>query len=382
LLRVYDAGRRTGTFEHGIQLALEALLVDPEFLLRIERQVPSNVSKQTSRLDDLSLASRLSFFLWSSIPDDQLLGVAAAGRLSDPLVLQKQVRRMIADWRASAFVRNFAGQWLEIRNLQAVAPDPNAFPDFDDNLREALAQETYLFVENEFREDRSIGNLLTANYSFLNERLARHYSIPNVYGNHFRRVTFASGIRGGLIGQGSILTVTSQSNRTSPVLRGKFLLANILGFPPPPPPPNVPNLPVTGSDGQPESVRGRLEAHRKSPACAGCHASMDPLGLALENFDGIGQWRSSDAGNPIDASGVLPDGAAFNGPAELRQLLVQQRVEFVTSVVEKILTYALGRGVEYYDRPAIRKIVHQSEADDYRWSSLISGVVSSTPFQR
>jgi hypothetical protein len=382
LLRAYDAGRQTGTFEHGIQVALESLLVDPEFLFRIEREVPTTASTSAPRLDDLSLASRLSFFLWGSIPDEELLRVAASAKLSDAVVLEREVRRMMADRRADTFVRNFVGQWLQIRNLQAVAPDPNAFPDFDDNLRDAMAQETYLFVDNEFRDDRSVCNLLTANYSFLNERLARHYSIPNVYGNHFRRVTFANGIRGGLLGQGAILTVTSQPNRTSPVLRGKFLLGNILGDPPPPPPPNVPDLPASSPHGQPQSVRERLEIHRANPACASCHARMDPLGFALENFDGIGEWRNDEAGRPIDASGVLPDGAAFSGPEALRQVLAGRRVQFVTSIVEKLLIYALGRGIAYYDRPAIRKIVRRSEQDDYRWSSLILGVVRSTSFQR
>jgi hypothetical protein len=327
------------------------------------------------------LASRLSFFLWSSIPDDELLDVAARGKLVDPVVLERQVRRMIASSRASALVKNFGGQWLQIRNLEGVTPDPNTFPDFDDNLRDAFERETYLFLENEFREDRSISHLLTADYTFLNERLARHYEIPNVYGNHFRRVTLTSGLRGGLLGHGSVLTVTSYSNRTSPVLRGKFLLANILGFPPSPPPPNVSDLAENSVDGKPRSVRERLEQHRRNPACSGCHAPMDPLGFALENFDGVGRWRTSDAGTPVDSSGVLPDGTTFSGPLGLRKVLDVRRRDFTAAFAEKLLTYALGRGLEYYDRPALREILQRAAADDYRWSSLILNVIRSTPFQ-
>jgi hypothetical protein len=358
------------------------MLVSPEFLFRIERD-PANVAAGAPyALGDRELASRLSFFLWSSIPDDELLSAAERGKLKDPAVLAQQVKRMLADPRSSALVTNFAGQWLYLRNMRTHAPDPAAFPDFDDNLREAFQQETELFIEANLREDLSLIDLLTANFTFLNERLARHYGVPGIYGSHFRRVTFADNSRGGLLGQGSVLTVTSYPTRTSPVLRGKWLLENILGTPPPPPPPNVPALKDTGESGKPASVRERMELHRKNPVCASCHARMDPLGFALDNFDGIGRWRTADEGDtPIDASGVMPDGTKFQGVAGLRAALVAHREEFAYTVAEKLLTYALGRGLEYYDMPAVRKIVKDASRDGYKFQALILGVVKSYPFQ-
>ena len=382
LLGFYTAGRSQGDFDSGIQAALERILVDPEFLFRIIRE-PSNVAPGTVyRLSDLELASRLSFFLWSSIPDAELLDVAARGELSDPTVLEYQVRRMLANARSDALVSNFAAQWLYLRNMRAVAPDVNTYPEFDDNLRDAFQRETELFIDSQLREDRSVADLLAANYTFVNERLARHYQIPNVYGSRFRRVTLSDGTRGGLLGQGSILTVTSYATRTSPVLRGKWLLENMLGAPPPPPPGDVPELSESGDGGRPTSVRERMEQHRKDPACASCHTRMDPLGFALENFDAIGKWRTNDEDNaPIDVSGSLPDGSTFQGPAELRDLLLTRREEFVTTVTRKLLTYALGRGLAYYDAPAVRTILREAAPNDYRWSSIILGIAKSAPFQ-
>jgi hypothetical protein len=382
LLEIYRSGREREGFDGGIELALRRMLVSPAFLFRIERD-PANVAAGAPyALGDLELASRLSFFLWSSLPDDELLSTAERGRLKEPAALAQQVKRMLADSRSTALVTNFAGQWLYLRNMRTHAPDPSAFPDFDDNLREAFQKETELFIEANLREDRSLLDLLTANFTFLNERLARHYGVPGIYGSHFRRVTLADPSRGGLLGQGSLLTVTSYPTRTSPVLRGKWLLENILGTPPPPPPPNVPALKDTGESGKPASVRERMELHRKNPVCASCHARMDPLGFALENFDGIGRWRTIDDGaTPIDASGAMPDGTAFQGVSGLRTALVAHRDEFASTVAEKLLTYALGRGLEYYDQTAVRKIVKDAAADDYRWSSVILGVVRSAPFR-
>ena len=382
LLGFYQAGRNKGGFEAGIGLALRRMLVSPEFLFRVERD-PAGVAPNTAyRISDLELASRLSFFLWSSIPDDELLDLAERGQLKDSAVLERQVLRMLADARSRALVSNFAGQWLYLRNMLQVVPDPEAFPDFDENLRNAFHRETELFFESMLREDRSVLDLLDADYTFLNERLARHYQIPNIYGNHFRRVKLSDERRGGLVGQGSILTVTSYPSRTSPTFRGKWLLENILGAPPPPPPDNVPSLPDRGKDGKILSVREQMEAHRVNPACAGCHARMDPLGFALENFDAIGRWRTTIGNNiPVDSSGVLPDGTKFQGPAELRKVLLSRREELVATVTEKLLTYALGRGMEYTDAPAIRRIVRETAPSEHRWSSLILQIVQSTPFQ-
>jgi cytochrome c5 len=383
LVTAYKAGRGKGDFEAGIEWALETLLVQPAFLFRVERD-PSNARPgMPYRISDLELASRLSFFLWNSIPDDELVTVAKRGKLSDPVVLQQQVRRMLADARSSTLATNFAGQWLWLRKLQHATPDPYLFPYFDDNLRQAMGRETELFFDSQVREDHSVSELLTANYTFVNEPLARHYGIPNVYGDHFRRVTLTDERRVGLLGQGSILTVSSYANRTSPVIRGKWLLENFLGTPPPPPPMNVPSLKENDEGAKPTTVRARLEQHRKNPPCSTCHRLMDPLGFALENFDALGRWRDVDAESKetIDASGALADGTKFDGPAEFRNALLKHRVEFIDTVVEKLLIYALGRGTEYYDRPAIRQILRESAPKDYRWSSIILGIVKSKPFQ-
>ena len=381
LLAFYEGGLSGGSFDAGIQAGLERMLIDPEFLFRIERD-PDGVSPgEIYELSAVEIASRLSFFLWSSIPDDELLNAATSGELSDPAGLEVQVRRMLADSRARALVENFAGQWLSIRSVQGLVPDPNLFPGFDENLREAFLQETELFIESQLREDRSVVELLTADYSFLNERLARHYGITGVYGNRYRRVSLADTRRGGLLGHGSILSVTSYGNRTSPVLRAKWVLENILGTPPPPPPADVPGLPDRGEEGEPQSVRERLAQHRRNPVCASCHRPMDPLGFALENFDAVGAWRTHDAGVPIDASGVLVDGTSFDGPAELRSALSERHDQFVETFVEKMLTYALGRGLESYDRPVVRGITRKSAEDEYRWSSVILSIVKSAPFQ-
>ena len=384
LVALFDTARRDRSFESAIGFALRGILIDPEFLFRIERD-PVDVTPGTAyRLGDLELASRLSFFLWSSIPDEQLLDLAERGRLGDPLVLEQQVSRMLGDARSTALIENFFGQWLLLRNMETVAPDTDAFIDFDENLRAALQRETELFVGGHVREDRSVLDLLRANETFLNERLALHYGIPGVYGNHFQQVTLPDDRRGGLLGQGSILTVTSYPNRTSPTLRGLWVLESLLGSPPPPPPPDVPTLPETDDDaghGESLAMRDRMELHRTNAVCASCHARMDPLGFALENFDGIGAWRATEGNTPIDASGSLPHGSAFEGPAGLRRVLLSQEERFVETVTEKLLTYALGRGVEYRDAPAVRRITRDAAASDYRWSSVILGIVESTPFQ-
>jgi hypothetical protein len=356
-------------------------VVSPEFLFRIERDPPNTAPGTVYHVSDLELASRLSFFLWSSIPDDELLGLAERGRLKDPAILEDQARRMLADSRSTALVSNFSGQWLYVRNLRMASPDRGTFPDFDENLRQAFQQETALFFESIVREDRSVLDLLNADYTFLNERLARHYEIPNIFGSHFRRVTLPDENRRGLLSQGSVLTVTSYPNRTSPVLRGKWVLDNMLGTPPPPPPPNVPALRDQDGEGAALTMRQQMERHRSNPVCAGCHSRMDPLGFALENFDAIGRWRPTEVGIPIDASGVLPDGAEFYGPAGLRAVLLDKREQVVTTLLEKLLTYALGRGLEHYDAPSVRSILREAAPADYRWSALVLGVVKSTPFQ-
>ena len=385
LMRFYRAGRGGASFDAGIQLALERVLVAPDFLFRVVRDPVDAAPGTAYPLSGVDLASRLSFFLWSSGPDDELLDLAEQGRLADPAVLEEQARRMLADPRASALVRNFAGQWLYLRNLRSVVPDAIAFPEFDENLRAAFRQETELFVDSLLREDRSVLDLLGAGYTFVNERLAAHYGIPNVYGSHFRRVRLDDEMaerRGGIFGHGSLLTVTSYPNRTSPVLRGKWMLTNVLGTPPPPPPADVPDLPERGADGRAATVRDRLARHRESPACSVCHAPMDPLGLALENYDAVGRWRTAGAvGLPIDSSGRLPDGTAFRGPAGLRSLLLERRHRFAATLTEKLLAYGLGRGPEYYDRPTVRAITREAAADGYRWSSIIVGIVKSTPFR-
>jgi Protein of unknown function (DUF1592)/Protein of unknown function (DUF1588)/Protein of unknown function (DUF1585)/Protein of unknown function (DUF1587)/Protein of unknown function (DUF1595) len=384
LMAMYREGRAQGDFDAGIERAVKRLLVSPELLFRIERD-PANVPPNTPyRISDLELASRLSFFLWSSIPDDELLEAAARGRLRDPAVVDRQVERMLADSRSDAFVKSFAGQWLHLRNVPSTGPVATVFPDFDENLRQSFQRETELFFETIVQEDRSALDLLTANYTFLNERLARHYGIPNIKGSHFRRVTFDNdSIRGGLLGQGSILTVTSQPDRTSPVVRGKWILENFLGTSPPSPPPNVPDLKPNVEPGAVLSMRNRMVAHRANPACAGCHAIMDPIGLSLENLDGVGKVRMlGESSEPIDASGMLPDGTTFEGAIGLKRALLTKSDQFVTTVVEKLMTYALGRGIEYYDEPAVRAIVREAARNDYRFSSaLIAGVVRSVPFQ-
>jgi hypothetical protein len=372
-----------GGFDGGIENALSAVLVSPQFLFRIETDPASVAPGTVYRVSDLDLASRLSFFLWSSLPDDALLDAAVRGDLRQPKRLEQEVRRMLADERSSSLVTNFASQWLHLRSLESVTPDLRRFPNFDDNLRQAFRQETELFFESILREDRSITDLLAADYTFVNERLAKHYGIPHIYGSHFRRVSFANDPerqRGGLLRQGSILTVTSYATRTSPVIRGKWILDNLLATPPPPPLPNVPALDDnTVSASLP--IRERLAAHRANPACASCHNLMDPIGFSLENFDAVGRWRTSEERKPIDASGGLPDGSTFVGVAALEHGLLQRPELFAGALTEKLLVFALGRGVEYYDAPAIREIVRRANADNFRFSSLILGIVNSTPFQ-
>jgi hypothetical protein len=382
LLPFYEQGRTEGGFERGIQRAIERVLVSPEFLFRVERDPEGVAAGDTYRVSDLELASRLSFFLWASIPDDELLDLAIRGELGAPGVLDQQVQRMLADRRSEALVTNFAEQWLFLRDVEAKEPDTGYFPGFDENLRQAFRRETELFIDSILRGDRNVLELLTANHTFVNDRLAKHYGIPHVYGSHFRRVELEDAERRGLLGQGSILTLTSYGTRTSPVLRGKWILENLLSSPPPPPPPNVPALEATTDDGQPRSMREAMEQHRANPACASCHKRMDPLGFALENFDAIGRWRTlSESKTPIDATGQLPDGTQFEGPTGLRTALLRSGDQFVTTIAEKLLTYALGRGVEAYDAPTVRALVRDAARDDYRFSSLVTGIVNSTPFQ-
>ena len=381
LLEFYQAGQERAGFEAGIQGALQLILASPEFLFRSEAD-PSGVEPgEVYPIADLALASRLSFFLWSSIPDNELLALAEDGGLTDPAIFEQQVHRMLADPRAGALVENFAGQWLLLRNLQSVQPDTLLFPDFDDDLRRAFRRETELFVGAILREDRNVLDLLGADFTFVNERLARHYGIPNVYGSHFRRVTLDDEARRGLLGHGSILTVTSYANRTSPVLRGKWILESLLGTPPPAPPPNVPDLEENQPGEAARSLRERLEEHRSNPACAGCHAIIDPAGLALENFDAIGRMRTKDEGGIIDTAGRLVDRTEVDGPVDLRQALLARSGQFVRTMTEKLLIYALGRGLESYDMPVVRSIVEAAAGDNYRFSSLIMGIVNSTPFR-
>jgi hypothetical protein len=381
LLGFYETGRKKGTFDVGIEDALRFVLASPKFLFR-EQADPAGVAPGTVYpVSDLELASRLSFFLWSSLPDEELMATATQGRLKEPAVLEREVRRMLADPRSDALVENFAAQWLFVRNLQSFLPDTATFPNFDDNLRQAFRRESELFFESIIREDRSVLDLLTADYTFVNERLARHYGIPNVYGSQFRRVTLPDENRRGLLGQGSMLAVTSYPNRTSPVLRGKWILENILGTPPPPPPPNVPTLKENGEGGKVQSVRERLEEHRKNPACATCHRVMDPLGFSLDNFDATGEWRTREAvGVAVDAAGQLADGTPVDGPVALRKALLRHPEQFVRTMTEKLLTYGLGRGLEYYDMPVVRAIARDAARQNYRFSSLILGIVKSPPF--
>jgi hypothetical protein len=389
LMPFYQAGRSEGgTFDEGIESALQRILADPEFIYRGEREPAGLAAGRSYRLTDLEMASRLSFFLWSSIPDDQLIDIAAAGKLKDPAVLEQQVRRMLADPRAADLISNFTGQWLSVRSLKTVEPVVNLFPDFDDNLRSAFQREVELFFESIVREDRSVLDLLTANYTFVNERLAKHYGIPNIYGSQFRRVTLPAELdmRRGLLGKGALLTVTSNPARTSPVARGKWFQATLLGVEPPQPPPGVEvNIlranDNTGNTKQP-TMRQVLEQHRISPTCSACHKIFEPVGLALENFDAVGAWRTHDEGLPVDTSGKLPDGTPLDGGvAALRASLVRYSDQFVRVVAEKLLTYALGRGVEHDDMPTVRAIVRGAEPSQYRFSSLVSGIVKSEPFQ-
>jgi mono/diheme cytochrome c family protein len=381
LLEFYRTGRRDGTFETGIERGLQRILASPKFLIRVERDPETLPPGSVHRVTDHDLASRLSFFLWSTIPDDGLLALADQGRLKDPTVLERQVRRMLADPKADALVTNFAGQWLQLRNLRNAVPDEDTFPEFDDNLRQSFRRETELLFQSIVREDRNVVDLLTADYTFVNERLARHYGLPYVYGSQFRRVAVTDEARRGLLGQGSILTLTSNADRTSPVLRGKWILSNLLGAPPNPPPVNVPPLVENQDRPAPLSMRAQMQEHRASPVCAGCHKVMDPPGFALENFDAVGAWRTGDAAGPIDASAELADGTKVDGVVGLRQALLKRPEIFVSTMTEKLLTYAVGRGLNVDDMPAVRKIVRESAGQDYRFSSIVLGIVKSVPFQ-
>jgi mono/diheme cytochrome c family protein len=382
LLSFYERGRKEGSFDLGIQKALERLLVSPQFLFRIEREAPNVAAGAPYRISDIELASRLSFFMWSSIPDDELLDAAAAGRLNDPKVLEQQVRRMLADPRSESLVTNFAAQWLYLRDIAAKQPDEILFADFDETLRTAMQRETELFIGSVFTENRSVLDLLRANYTFLNERLARHYGVPNIKGSYFRRVTFPDGsVRGGLLGQGSVLTITSYSTRTSPVLRGKWVLENLLSAAPPPPPPDVPSLKTETAPGKPLTLRDAMTRHRAAPACAGCHARMDPIGFAMENFDAVGRWRERDGEQPIDATGVFPEGTKFDGLPGLKKELLRQPEQFVGTVTERLLMYAIGRNLQYYDAPTVRAVMRDAEPANHTMASLVLGIVKSRPFQ-
>ena len=382
LLEFYTRGRSERGFEAGVQKAIERLLVAPEFLFRIERDPPGVAPSTPYRLTDLELAARLSFFLWSDIPDEALLSVAEAGRLREPAELERQVRRMLADTRAIALVDDFASQWLQLRRVRGVIPDGDVFYEFDENLRADMERETLLFLESQVREDHGVPDLLRASYTFVNERLARHYGMPGIYGERFRQVTVDDDDRRGLLGHASLLTLTAYPTRTSPVLRGKWLLDNLLGMPPPEAPADVPALEENHGAAPPRTLRERMEAHRANPACAACHRMMDPPGFALEHFDAIGRWRAADEhGAPVDAAGALADGTAVDGPATLRQAVLAHETSFVRTVTEKLLTYAVGRTMQFHDQSAIRKIVAAAAADDYRWSSIILGIAESTPFQ-
>ncbi|MEO8257492.1 MAG: DUF1592 domain-containing protein [Acidobacteriota bacterium] len=387
LMEFYASGRRAGTFDDGIEKGLRRLLADPEFVYRREVAPAGVPVGGTYRISDLALASRLSFFIWSSLPDDELLTLAEQGRLRQPATLEKQVRRMVADPRSAALIDNFTGQWLDLRALATIAPNPGVYPDFDNNLRQAFRQEVELLVDSVVHEDRSVLDLLTADYTFVDERLARHYGIPNVYGSRFRRVTLGADLdmRRGLLGKGALMSVTSQATRTSPVTRGKRFLEIFLGVSPPSPPPNVPLIKPPAQDNagnaKEPTMRERMKMHVVNPSCASCHSLFEPIGLALENFDGIGAWRLKDEGQPIDTTGVLANGTTIDGVASLRDLLMQNSEQFVRVVAEKLLTYALGRGLEHQDMPLVRSIVRDAAGGNYRLSTLVLGVVKSAPFQ-
>ena len=381
ILQMYEEGRKQGTFDRGLQRGLERILASPLFAFRVERDPEGAVAGSAYRVPDLELASRLSFFLWSSIPDDELLDLAARKKLSDPATLEQQVRRMLADERSNAIVSNFAGQWLHLRNVRSVQPNSDEFPDFDDNLRQAFRRETELLFDSLIREDRSVLDLLRADYTFVNERLARHYGIPGIHGSRFRRVAVTDEARKGLLGHGSVLSVTSHAERTSPVLRGKWVLENLLGLPVPPPPPDVnQNLPTPDGE-QPKTLREQMAIHRANPTCATCHKVMDPVGFAMENFDVVGAWRTREPGGPIDASGQLADGRQIDGVVTLRNAILEHPEIFVTTMTEKMMTYALGRGVEASDMPAVRRVVRDAAKQNYRLSSMVMGIVKSVPFQ-
>jgi hypothetical protein len=389
LFRFYGEGRRGGTFDRGIQKALQRILASPKFAFHIESDPPAAAPGTVYAISDTELASRLSFFIWSSIPDDTLLDLAAQKRLHTPAVLEQQVRRMLADEKADALTTNFAGQWLYLRNLKNMQPNSEEFPDFDDNLRQAFEREASLFFDSIVREDRNVLDLMTADYTFVNARLARHYGIPNVYGSQFRRVRLPDDRRRGLLGKGAVLMVTSHTDRTSPVVRGKWVLDNLLGAPPPAPPANVPPLNESAQrEGKVLSMRERMEEHRANPVCANCHKLMDPIGLSLENFDAVGAWRARDGdsvttqGPAIDARGQLLDGTAVDGVVTLRKALLRQPEIFVGTVTEKLMTYALGRGLQYYDMPAVRQVVADAGRSEYRFSSIVLGIVNSVPFQK
>jgi hypothetical protein len=380
VMKLYREGRRNSTFEAGIETALQRILAAPKFVFRVERDLPNATPGTPYRISDVELASRLSFFLWSSIPDEELLKVAEAGKLREPAVLEAQVRRMLADERAHALVENFAGQWLQLRNVRNVQPNSDLFPDFDDNLRQAFKTETELFFESIIKEDRSVVDLMTADYTFVNERLATHYGIPNIHGSRFRRITLTDERRFGLLGKGSVLAVTSHAERTSPVVRGKWVLDNILGAPVPPPPPDIPQLKEKVEGEKPKTMREQMAEHRTQPICASCHKVMDPIGLSMENFDVVGAWRSDDDGNQIDASGELGDGTKVDGVVTLRKALMAHPDVFVRTITEKMAIYALGRGLDAHDMPAIRAIIRESADRGYRFSSIVLGIVRSTPF--
>ncbi len=382
LLTFYQKGKNEGgTFDSGIEAGIQVILASPQFVFRFEPD-PANIAEgQSYKVSDVELASRLSFFLWSTIPDEQLMTLATQGKLKDPVVLEQQVRRMMTDPRSQAMVDNFASEWLYLRNLKGINPDYETFPDFDDNLRQAMGKETQLFFGSIMREDRNVMDLLNADYTFVNERLARHYGIPNIYGEEFQKVAITDPARRGLLGQASILTVTSYSTRTSVVQRGKWILTNILGTPPPAPPPNVPPLKENAAGGKKLSLRERMEAHRANPTCAACHKVMDPIGFTLENFDAIGQWRDNDDGAKIDTSGTMYNGTKVQKPADLHAMLSADPHIFVGVLTEKLMTYAIGRGVDYYDMPSIRSIVREAEKNNYRFSTLILGIVKSPEFQ-
>jgi hypothetical protein len=381
LLTFYRQGREAGTFDTGIALALQRILTGPKFLVRVERE-PAVAAGSVYRISDLELASRLSFFLWSSIPDDQLLQLATAGKLKNPTVLDQQVRRMLADSKAQALVSNFAGQWLQLRNLKSAMPDSREFPNFDDQLRQGFRRETEMLVDSVIREDRSVVDLLTADYTFVNERVAKHYGIPHIYGDEFRRVPVTDEARKGLLGHGSILTVTSHADRTSPVVRGKWILENLLGAPPPLPPANVPPLKDGKELTKAMTMRQRMEEHRANPVCASCHKMMDPVGFALENFDATGAWRAKESRVPIDTAGQFVDGSSIDGPIALRQTILKRPDNFVTTFTEKLLVYALGRGIDYHDMPTVRALVADSGRQNYRFSTIVLGIVRSAPFQQ